>query len=97
VRVKKQNKSFNQLDQSIRFDRTPACDGRRLLIGCVARALCMSGHVTDYYACARARTCNSAVAISNRRPAKQRDVCLVGAFDADLNGIQASFTTPASK
>ena len=63
---------------------------RRIVIGCVSRALCMGTHVTDYYACARPSTCRGAVAMRNRRPSK-RDVCLVGAFGADFNGLQVRY------
>jgi len=59
-----------------------------LMIRYVAPALCMRTHVTDYYACERPSTCN-AVALRNRRPS-ERDVCLVGAFGADFNGLQVS-------
>jgi len=59
-----------------------------LMVRYVARALCMRDHVTDYHACARPTTC-SAIALQNRRSSK-RDVCLVGAFGTDLNGLQAS-------
>ena len=59
-----------------------------LMIRYVARALCMASHVTDYYACARPGTCH-AIALHNRRPSK-RDVCVVGAFGADINGLQVS-------
>jgi len=62
---------------------------RSLMIRYVARALCMGTHVTDYYAYARPSTC-SEVALRNRRPSK-RDVCLVGAFGADFNGLQVSY------
>jgi len=58
----------------------------------VACALCMADHVTDYYACARPGTCSAAIALNNRRSSSKRDVCLVGAFGADLNGIQAGGT-----
>jgi len=56
------------------------------MIRYVAPALCMGSHVTDYYACARPSTCN-AVAVRNRR-----DVSLVGAFGADFNGLQVSYS-----
>ena len=59
-----------------------------LMIRYVARALCMATHVTDYYACAQPSTCNS-VGVCSRRPSK-RDVCLVGSFGADFNGLQVS-------
>jgi len=65
---------------------------RCVMVRYVARALCMATHVTDYYACARPGTCH-AIALHNRRASK-RDVCLVGAFGADINGIQASLPPP---